>query len=179
MADKKKKALGFHPLDRPALMAAVGRVTVRHSFLDYSLKMTIRLLADISPEEARRSLAFASSTELRKWVGQLGAQGLGKGQALLKLRALMQECAHATDRRNEYVHAIWTVELFGTGKGSLFDAMGKVKPLPSVKQLNDLDSEIARLVEALGEANRTGFVSQGLKSRAEKLKGKAPDGDSS
>lgn len=159
-----KKAITFHPLDNDELMAAAGRMFVRHSNLDYQLKMTIRKLTGVTPEEARRAFAYLGSKELRKLVNVHATKVLGNSRALIKVQALFKECQEATDRRNEYVHMIWAKE-FGGEKSHLFGPDGKLKPFPNERALNKLDAEIARLVEALRDASH-GFIDQAMKKKS-------------
>ena len=158
-----KKAVTFHPLDDADLMAAAGRMLIRHSNLDYQLKMTIRRLAGVTPDEARRAYAYTGSKELRKLVVAHATREFGlKSPALIKVQSLMAECAIATEQRNGYVHDIWAAEFTEAGKGCLFGADGALRPLPSMKSLDKLDAEIKRLVEALQNANQS-FIAQAMK----------------
>ena len=159
-----KKAITFHPLDDDELMAAAGRMLVRHSNLDYQLKMTIRKLADVTPDEARKAFARTNSSELRKLVNTHAKRVLGNGSPeLIKLQALLRECEDATEQRNEYVHVIWATE-FGGEKHHLFGPDGKLKPFPTTGSLKKLDKEIARLVKALGDASQH-FLHQAMQKK--------------
>jgi hypothetical protein len=161
-----KKAITFHPLDNSELMAAAGRMLIRHSNLDYQLKMLIRKLAGVTPEEARRAFAYVGSQELRKLVNAHATREFGiKSPLLIKIQALLAECREATDRRNEYVHLIWAKE-FGLGdKSHLFGADSKLKPFPTKGALDKLDKEIARLVNELGNANLGALIAQEMKKK--------------
>jgi hypothetical protein len=160
-----KKAITFHPLDDDELMAAAGRMLIRHSNLDYQLKMVIRKLTGVTPEQARRAFAYVNSGELRKLVNTHAKKVLGHSPALIELQALLAECGEATDRRNEYVHVIWATEFGGTGRSHLFGPDGKLKTFPTKRSLDKLDAEIARLVRALGDASQGGFIHQAMKKK--------------
>lgn len=159
-----KTAITFHPLDDGALMAVAGRVTVRHSHLDYQLKMTIRMLTGVTPDQARKAHKRTGSAELRKLVLKHGERALGISADLIRLQALMAECEAATEQRNDYVHVIWAREFSDEGKGHLFDSDGSLRPLPTTADLDKLDGEIGRLIKAVGEA-KDGYLQSAIKAK--------------
>jgi hypothetical protein len=51
----------FHITDDQALLAAIGAVTLRHSQLDYALRMPIKTLVEVGIGEAMDATAFSLS----------------------------------------------------------------------------------------------------------------------
>ena len=52
----KAPLIQYAPLTKPELAAALGRLAITHEHLADVLRMTIKIIADMRPGEARRSL---------------------------------------------------------------------------------------------------------------------------
>ena len=94
------------PDDRE-LLAAMGRVTIRHSQLDSMLRMAVKTLSGVSIEEARDATQRETTANLGRRVGKLARSKLGDGQPLVKLQAILERCARASGDRNRLVHSMW------------------------------------------------------------------------
>ena len=62
----------------PQVLAAVGKIALRHGQLDYALKMAVRSLAGITIREAIDATARQSSRDLRERVRRLARNALAR-----------------------------------------------------------------------------------------------------
>jgi hypothetical protein len=155
--------ISFHvPNDRD-LLATFGEVALRQEHLTHILRMTIKTLADLHPDEALDATAYDGSRQLRERIRKLARQRLGEGKPLLKLQALLERCRRATDRRNELIHGIWAKELDGEPVRRNTDHTWH--PLPTVEDLRNLSNELQALTETLNTARLDGFLSEALSKR--------------
>ncbi|HTU64713.1 MAG TPA: hypothetical protein VMF52_02080 [Steroidobacteraceae bacterium] len=138
------------------VLAALGRVTIRHSLLDLVLTGTIKVLAELTATEAQQALEYEGARSKRELIKKLAIARFGKtSQATLKLAAILNSCGKLTDKRNRYVHSLWT-----TGKGEaakLWDGGGHQKA-PTATQLNQLADDIYQVARDLNEARLKGFI---------------------
>ena len=149
------------------MLAALGRIALRHSQLDNALKMIVKDLVGVTKEEALDATAKQMSGELRGRVRKLAIQRLGECSALVKLDALLQRAQRATDRRNDWFHKTW-----GTEKASTRDTMRVVirdashtfQKAPTVKELMALVEELEILIDDIISA-RDGFLFEALKKK--------------
>ena len=155
----------FHVPDDKELLAAFGDMALRHEHLNYILRMTIKTLAQLTPQEALNATANDGSGQLRERVRKLARQRLGEGQPLLKLQALLRRCQRVTDKRNELVHSVWAKEL--DGEAQLRNLDHTSRPLPTRQELSDLSNEIQDLTNTLNQARFDGFLSEALTERAQ------------
>ena len=153
----------FHVPTDKALLAAFGEVALRHEHLSHVLRMTIKTLANLRPDEAVDATAYDGARQLRARIRKLARQRLGEGEPLLKLQALLERCRRTTDWRNELMHGIWAKELDGEPLRRGSDS--NWHPLPSAQDLSDLASEIESLTQAINVARLEGFLSEALLQR--------------
>jgi hypothetical protein len=150
----------FHVPSDKDLLAAFGEVALRHEHLTHILRMTIKTLANLQPDEALDATAYDGSRQLRERIRKLARQRLGEGEPLLKLQALLERCRRATDRRNELIHGIWAKELDGEPLRRATDHTWH--PLPTVEDLKALAIELQDLTDTLNTARLDGFLSEAL-----------------
>ena len=97
----------YHVPADPLLLAAFGKVAIRHGHLEHALRMTMKTLAHLSVEEALDATRYESPANLRRRIRKVARRKLGEGQALLKLEALLERCNRATEKRNIFIHSLW------------------------------------------------------------------------
>jgi hypothetical protein len=68
-----------------AVLAAVGKIALRHGQLDHVLRMTIKSLTGVSVNEAIDATARQGSRELRERIRKLARRRLGEGVALVSI----------------------------------------------------------------------------------------------
>jgi hypothetical protein len=156
----------FHVPDDTKLLAAFGEVALRHEHLNHILRMTIKTLARLRPDEAINATAYDGARQLRDRIRKLATQRLGEGEPLLKLQALLERCRRATERRNELMHGIWAKELDGDPMRRGQDQ--KWYPLPTAEDLKALANDIWVLADELNSARLAGFLSAALAKRRPK-----------
>jgi hypothetical protein len=153
----------FHVPEDTALLAGFGEVALRHEHLNHILRMTIKTLGRLRPQEALDATAYDGSRQLRERIRKLARQRLGEGEALLKLEALLERCRRVTDKRNELTHGIWAKELDGEPMRRGTDQ--NWYPLPTVDELKALANQTWLLSDELNTARLDGFLSQALAKR--------------
>jgi hypothetical protein len=150
MTEQPNKWLVHHVPDDEKLLAALGRVSIHHGFLDLILKRTVKTLANITPEEADRALAYAGSREVRELIRKLAVRRLGKASvAVLRLQALLSECERVTARRNRYIHDVWAQDWLDDPV--LIGPHDQI-PMPSTAEVNQLADEIFAVASKINAA---------------------------
>ena len=90
------------------VLGAVGHVAIRHGQLTNVLKMTVKSILGLPVREALDGTARQSFRELKRRVRHLAKQRIGDGTALICLDALLQRAQLMTDRRNDFIHSLWS-----------------------------------------------------------------------
>jgi hypothetical protein len=157
------KMMTFHVPQDKELLAAFGEVALVHEHLNHILRMTVKTLADLTPQEALDATKSDGSRQLRKRINKLARQRLGEGEPLLKLQALLECCKRVTEKRNELVHCVWARE--SDGEPQRRGSNHKWEPLPTKEGLLALAKEIQALSKTLNTARLEGFLSKALKKR--------------
>ena len=153
----------FHVPDDKVLLAAFGEVALRHEHLNHILRMTIKTLGRLKPQEALDANAYDGSRQLRERIRKLARQRLGECEALLKLEALLERCRRVTEKRNDLTHGIWAKELDGEPMRKGSDQ--NWHPLPTPEELKALANEAWILSDELNTARLDGFLSAALAQR--------------
>ncbi|MHA2231407.1 MAG: hypothetical protein ACXAB4_02840 [Candidatus Hodarchaeales archaeon] len=158
------KMITFHVPDDKELLSALGVVTLRHEHLNHILKMTIKSIVDITPEETFYALKYEGSRSLRQRINKLGKKELGESKALLKLQAILGRAEIVTEKRNKFIHGLWAKEL--DGDPGIMGVPGELHPLPTVEELEKLANEIAEIIQELNEARLEGFIKERFDERS-------------
>jgi len=174
---KSMKYVTFHVPADAALLAAFGKVAIRHAQLDYALRMLIKTLAGLAVEEAMFALAKEGSAELRRIARKLARSRLGYGtKELLQVHALLKQCELLTERRNELMHATCAKELNlealaneerePTEAFMLSETLER-RELPTAEDLTKLANAMGAMVDELNEERLHGFIAEALHARRE------------
>src|SRR5580658_7924268 len=86
------------------VLAAIGKIALRHGQLDYALKMALKSLTGVTIRKALDATARQSSRELRERVRRLTRKRFGEGDVLVRLDAILERSRQATEKRNELLH---------------------------------------------------------------------------
>jgi|SRR5689334_21951996 hypothetical protein len=124
------------------------------------LRMTIKSLAGITPEEADLATTFQGSATLRDRINKIARRKLGEGTPLLLLQALLERTRLATEKRNTFVHSIWAQEL--DGEPMIRGNDRPWKPLPKLAELETLSAELEQIANELDTARREGFLAEAI-----------------
>ncbi|MCE5194442.1 MAG: hypothetical protein LLF28_03150 [Nitrospiraceae bacterium] len=157
------KKVSLHMPQDSELLAALGEVAIRHEQLSYILKMTIKSLTGVTPEEALKATTHEGSAQLRDRVKKNARKRLGEGAPLVKLQAILVDCKRLTDKRNDLIHGMWAKGL--DGYAHIRDSCGNVRPIPPSKDLLKLASELEKLTRRLNTERLEGFLFQALSKR--------------
>ena len=154
------KMVNFHMPEDAATRAALGAVTVRHSQLDYILRMTVKTISGLSLKDALDATEGDGSAYLRDQVKKLAKKRLGDGTPYNRLRALLTRCRQLTKKRNAYVHGVYGKYLDGDPMISTYEGW---KHQPTVAELEQLAQEIFALTVELNKARFSGgFLAEAL-----------------
>ena len=144
------------------VLAALGEVSIRHGFLDLTLRRTIKTLANVSISEVDKALARTGAGEMRGMIERLARRRLGKDHpAVLRLKAILFDCGQVTERRNQLTHEPWAK--FLDGDAVLYQNTGKTLPMPIAQELRSLAKEILDLALTLNGARQEGFLREALR----------------
>lgn len=169
--DQRDRFIVFHLPDTPELLAAIGKVSLRHAHLDHQLRLLIKTLARVSVATARLATMGYMSRKLREEALRLGRQEMrGNGRALLQLQALLNECKLVSEERNDLIHGICAREVNADavsddemfGEMMMLDESLRERPMPTTEQLEDLQQRIGALVNRINEERRHGFIAEAM-----------------
>jgi hypothetical protein len=149
--------------DDPKVQAAFGLVSMRHTQLDHILRMLLKSLSGVSVEQALAATSWTGSAELRERARKLARRRLGECAALIRLQALLKACEIATRKRNELIHNVIVREVDGADDVLMRDGDGKLKPPPTVEELNALADELVRLTLEINDARLNGWLKEAMR----------------
>lgn len=153
----------FHMPEDTEFLKAFARVSIAHGHLDYSLRMCIKSLADLSIQEAVDATEGEGSASLRDRIKKLARMRLGEGQALLRLQAILRCCKDETEKRNGLIHTVVAMEEGGAPKVRNSDHSWS--ELPKSAELNELSLALSCLAAELNHARLRGFLFEALANR--------------
>jgi hypothetical protein len=145
--------------ESPELQAAIGRVAARHGQMDFVLRMTIRSICEVSPQEARRETDRIMSGKLREEIEELARKRFGEGPALVRLQELLCKCRLASDERNKLLHGVFARELDGD---DVFLGDGNPGPMPTLPELEYLEARLKTATDELNNARLDGFLKEAI-----------------
>lgn len=162
--DANRRMMTFHVPEDQNILILIGMISLRHSHLDYILRMTVKTLADTTINEALDATRYQGSSQLRRRILKLARQRLGEGQALVKLEALIGRCDRATEKRNRLIHNIWAKE--PDGEPLVRNENHEWEPTPGVAVLDRLADELLTITQELNKARLDGFLHEALHTRS-------------
>ena len=157
------RMMTFHVPEDQSVLVLIGMISLRHSHLDYILRMTVKTLADVSITEALDATRYHGSAQLRRRILKLARQRLGEGRPLIQLEAIMGRCERMTNRRNSLVHNIWAKEL--DGDPLVRNEHHQWEPTPGIDVLDNLADELLAVTQELNAARLEGFLHEALRTR--------------
>ena len=170
MTVKQPLAVGFHVPDDPDLLAALGEISIRHGHLDHLLRMIIKRFTDVTAQQAMDATAKANSSELRRRVKKLARMKFGEGAALVKMRALVEQCRRITERRKALIHILCGKDSDGSAIAATEDL--RFWTMPPATEVRSLAADMDRLSrEIQHERSLWGFIEAAL---LEKKGGQTP-----
>jgi hypothetical protein len=140
----------------PAFLKAAARVSLTHAHLDYSLRMCIKTLTDVSIHEALEATEYAGPGILRKRIRKLAKARLGDGAPLVKLQAILKRCEDVTKERNDLIHNI--VARDESGALLIRGSDHSWRDLPKSEKLDALAQRISGLANELHHVRLHGWL---------------------
>jgi hypothetical protein len=150
----------YSQLPEPAVLQAIGIVTIRHSEHEDVLRMLLRTFLHQDAQEARKHFAYMGPRVLREKAAELGRAIFGPGEVLDQLVALVARSEQLSKQRNEWVHALYGVDWLD--RPLRREKSGKWVEQPTQEQLNELASQIDALTLEIRRARSHGFLAQPL-----------------
>jgi hypothetical protein len=144
----------------PAVLQAIGIVTIRHSEHEDVLRMLLRTFLHQDAQEARKHFAYLGPCILREKAAEMGRAIFGPGEVLDQLVALLTRSEQLSKQRNEWVHALYGVDWLD--RPLRRDKSGKWVEQPTQEQLNELATQIDALTQDIRYARSRGFLAQPL-----------------
>lgn len=142
------------------VQAALGVLVIRHGHLEYTLRMTIKSLCDLSIHDALSDTNKQTAKMLRIRIEKEARNRLGQCEALKGLLKFLKRSWKASDERNLYVHSVWAHELDGPTQIQSKDFIWR--PLPTVPELDKLANEIKSIAAELNEYRIHGLLSKAI-----------------
>ena len=160
MTSKTIAPQGFVPAvpKDPELLGAVGKVAIHNTHLEMELKMWVKTLAGIRPDEARRALQYMPISQIRKLVVKLSKKRISDEAARLRIRALIQRAAELSEIRNSLLHGYWAREMQNNDEFWLVQAGETAIPAPTTNDVQKLADEMVELWNTLNHERNHGFV---------------------
>jgi hypothetical protein len=147
----------------PAVLAAVGRVAIRHGQLQHVLRMTVKSILGLPAREALDATARQNFGALRERVRRLAKQRLGEGEALCRLDAILYRAHAVTKHRNRLIHDLWAHDPHGNP--IIRDDERQQRPIPDAAALEELAEQIHSVAADLDAARLEGFLATALRER--------------
>lgn len=142
------------------LLAAIGRIALRHGQLDYVVKMTIKSVVEVPIREALDATQKAGSAQLRERALKLTKQRLGDGKPYLLLEAVLNRARRASDRRNKLLHSLWAAD--PEGQHLVREDDHTWSEPPTVEKLDDLAREFEKIIADLNQARLEGYLYEAI-----------------
>ncbi len=152
--------------DDPALLAAVGKVTLHSALLDLVMSMTIKVITGVTVNDALLATARTPSGVLRKRVGKLAKDRLGDGAPFVELESILYLAEQAAEERNHLVHSVWVHD--EDGNPIIQDPVKGRLPVPTVEQLEELADHIEQVHGMLNHSRLKGSLKAALDKQAKK-----------
>lgn len=152
-----KIARQFH-MPNDDQLRELGRVIVQHAFLDLVLSRTIKMLEQMSEDDANKTWGGVASAKLRKQVGKSAKNKLGADSPVLApLHVLLEKAAEVSSVRNLYAHGQWKNR---DGELSIHDLRQlQYSSLPSARDLHVLATRIREVADEIDTArNKGGYL---------------------
>jgi hypothetical protein len=148
--------------DDQNVLAAIGKIAIRHGQLDHALRMMVRSLTGVSIVEALDATVRQTSGPLRDRVKKLARKRFGESEVLVKLEAMLERSRRATERRNNLLHGLWAVEL-DVGPVMRTEGNTEFTGIPSAAELNAVAQELYEAAHELNRCRLDGFLTEALK----------------
>ncbi len=162
----KSPMIQLAPPDDRDWLAAYGKVAAHSALLDLVMSMTIKVITEVSVEDALRATMRTPSSVLRERVRKLAKDRLGDGPAFIELEAILCLARAVSEERNNLIHSTFVRD--EAGNLIIQDPVRGNLPLPSVKELETLASQIEHVHGMLNHSRSKGSLRAALDKRPKK-----------
>lgn len=138
-----------------AYLATLGRVAVRHAYMERAAKMITKTLNGLGVDEAMLNLRRAYAQTARDKVKQATEQRLGDTSAAERIAGYMKSWRELSEERNKYLHH--PIASFSDGRVGYLNEENAFEPLPSIEVLNNLADRLYELAETVTRDRLRGF----------------------
>jgi len=142
--------------DDAGVLAAVGKIALRHGQLDYILRMTIKTISGVGFRPALDATRRNGSRELRERIRKLARKRIGEGASLLRLEAFLERASQVTERRNELLHSLWAYDM--DRNPVIRDDAHRIQAIPAIAELEALAEAIRAVTAELNYERLEGFI---------------------
>ena len=162
----KSPMIQLKPPDDRDWLAAYGKVAAHSALLDLVMSMTIKVITEVSVEDALRATRRTPASALRKRVRKLAKDRLGDGPAFIELEAILCLVEVVAEERNDLIHSVFARD--DAGNPIIQDPVRGRLPIPTVKDLETLASQIEQVQQMLNHSRLNGSLRAALDKRPKK-----------
>ncbi len=162
----KSPMIQLKPPDDRNWLAAFGKVAAHSALLDLVMSMTIKVITEVSVEDALRATRRTPASALRKRVRKLAKDRLGDGPAFIELEAILCLVEVVAEERNDLIHSVFARD--DAGNSIIQDPVRGRLPIPTVEDLETLASQIEQIHGMLNHSRMNGSLRAALDKRPKK-----------
>jgi hypothetical protein len=150
-------SISMHPLtdpNRPELQAALGRLVIAHTHLEWILRYTVKTLSGLPKSldpTKRKSISF-----LRKKSKRLFKKHHPSAAEKSRLDELLEKAKLLSEKRNSFLHRAWAKA--PEGQAILHGEGLQVEAAPSDAAIERVTSDILALGKKINYARLHGFI---------------------
>lgn len=144
--------------DEPDLQAALGRLAIAHTHLEFVLRYCVKTIADLSVEGALDATEGERISDLREAIKRLFKERRPTEIERTSLNELLGRAKRFSRKRNEYLHRVWSQT--EAGKAIVATEDHGWKKAPSKEEIDSASQETLELVAELNFARNEGFISE-------------------
>jgi predicted DNA-binding protein len=143
------------------LLQELGKVSIAHSQLDYSLLLLVKSLKNLALADAQRDLGRVSSFRLREIIEEYVEEHVLDICVKEEILNYLEAAKALTKIRNDLVHGVWAQELDGD---AFIYRPNKSKELsiPSIRELKILSKNLFQLANDINRSRLEGEISRNI-----------------
>ncbi len=164
--ETKSPMIQLKPPDDRNWLAAFGKVAAHSALLDLVMSMTIKVITEVSVEDALRATKRTPASALRKRVRKLAKDRLGDGPAFIELESILCLAEAVAEERNDLIHSVFALD--EAGNSIIQDPVRGRLPIPPVEDLETLASQIEQIHGMLNHSRMNGSLRAALDKRPKK-----------
>ncbi len=151
----------MHVLSMPSdqeLVMALSKLAIAHTQLELVLRYTVKTLSGLSIADALDATSQDRMPALRERIKQLFKEHKATPTEKVRLDALLQRAKRLTDKRNNFLHSVWSST--PEGRALMKGADHAWGPAPTAEDVQTVTSDLLALYQELNDARLHGFIAQ-------------------